>query len=177
LEEDMAVKGLGYTKTAWAFQERPVASAKLNLWDDRIEAALELTYRLLNLAWGGGSGVIRGATADDLKVVASSPATLHVHVKAGYGFISELPYNLGSATNTADVSPPVSHPRIDLVQARLDTWGVTMKTGTESASPVPPSADPDSIVLARLYLRPGMTSIRDTDDSVNGYIIDARTFL
>ena len=87
----MAVKGLGYTKTAWAFQERPVAAAKLNLWDDRIETALELTYLLLNLAWGGGSGVIRGATADDLKVAASSPATLHVNVKAGYGFISKLP--------------------------------------------------------------------------------------
>ena len=38
----MAVKGQGYTKTTWAFAERPVASGKLNSWDDRIEAALEV---------------------------------------------------------------------------------------------------------------------------------------
>jgi hypothetical protein len=38
-------------------------------------------------------------------------------------------------------------------------------------------ADADAIPLARLYLRPGMTSLKDTDDSTNGYIIDAREFL
>lgn len=173
----MAVKGLGYTKTTWAFQERPVAAAKLNLWDDRIEAALELAYLLLNLAWGGGSGVIRGAATYDLKVTASSPASLHVNVKPGYGFISKLPYKLALATDTSDIVAPVSRPRIDLVEARLDTWGVTVKPGTEATSPNPPNADADSIVLARLYLRPGMTSIKDADDAVNGYIIDARTFL
>jgi hypothetical protein len=69
------------------------------------------------------------------------------------------------------------HPRIDLVQARLNTWGISVKTGTEAASPTPPSADADCIALGRLYLRPGMTSIKDTDDSVNGYIIDVRAFL
>jgi hypothetical protein len=173
----MAVKGLGYTKTTWAFQERPVAASKLNLWDDRIEAALELTYLLLNLAWGGGSGVIRGASTYDLKVAASSPASLRVSVKAGYGFISKSPYKLASATDTAEIAAPVSHPRIDLVEARLNTWGVAVKTGTEAVSPSPPSASADSITLARLYLRPGMTTIQDVDDSVNGYIIDARTFL
>ena len=173
----MAVKGLGYTKTTWAFQERPVGSSKLNLWDDRIEAALELIYILLNLAWGGGSGVIRGATTDDLKVAAVSPPALRVKVKSGYAFISTLPYKLSTATDTADVTPPVSNPRIDLVQARLDTWGISVKTGTEAATPSPPGTDSDSIALARLYLRPGMTSIKDTDDSVNGYIIDVRTFL
>jgi hypothetical protein len=63
------------------------------------------------------------------------------------------------------------------VQARLNTWGISVKTGTEAASPTPPSADADCIALGRLYLRPGMTSIKDTDDSVNGYIIDVRAFL
>ena len=173
----MAIKGYGYTKTAWAFQERPVASSKLNLWDDRIEAALELAYLLLNLAWGGGSGVIRGAATDDLKVVAASPPALYVKVKPGYGFISKLPDQLSATTDSASVTPPTAHPRIDLVQARLNTWGISVKTGTEAASPTPPSADADCIALGRLYLRPGMTSIKDTDDSVNGYIIDVRAFL
>ena len=173
----MAIKGYGYTKTAWAFQERPVASSKLNQWDDRIEGALELAYLLLNLAWGGGNGVIRGAATDDLKVVAASPPALSVKVKPGYGFISKFPYKLSAITDTTAVTPPTVHPRIDLVQARLDTWGISVKAGTEAASPSPPSTDADCIALGRLYLRPGMTSIKDADDSVNGYIIDVRTFL
>jgi hypothetical protein len=177
MEVAMAVKGLGYAKTTWAFQERPVTSSKLNQWDDRIEAALELVHLLLNLAWGGGSGVIRGATTDDLKTVATSPVGMSVKVKPGYAFVSKFPYKLAAIAETADVTAPVVHPRIDLVQARLDSWGVSIKTGTESATPTPPNVDTDAIALARLYLRPGMTSIKDTDDSVNGYIIDVRTFL
>jgi len=173
----MAVKGLGYTKTTWAFQERPVASAKLNSWDDRIEAALELVHMLLNLAWGGGSGVIRGATADDLKTVATSPPGMTVKVQPGYAFISKCPYKLAATTETVEIPAPTAHPRIDLVEARLDTWGITVKTGTEATSPSPPGTDADCIALSRLYLRPGMTSIKDTDDSVNGYIIDVRSFL
>lgn len=69
----MAIKGSSYTKTTWTFEERPVSSSKLNLWDDRIETALELAFWLLNLAWGGGSGVLRGATSGDLKVEAKTP--------------------------------------------------------------------------------------------------------
>ena len=54
----MAIKGLLYPKTTWDFEERPVKSAKLNAWDDRIEAALELCSLLLANAWGGGDGVV-----------------------------------------------------------------------------------------------------------------------
>ena len=172
----MAVKGYGYTKTTWAFEERPVASSKLNLWDDRIEAALELMHFLLNQAWGGGDGVVRGAASEDLEVAATSPAGLSVEVKPGYAFVSHAPYKLEATTETAAVSAPASAARIDLVQARLGAWDVTIKTGTESAAPSAPEADADCLPLAELYLRAGMTSIKDTDDGTNGYIIDARPF-
>ena len=173
----MAVKGNAYTKTTWTFEERPVASSKLNSWDDRIESALELVHYLLNLAWGGGDGVLRGATTDDLKVVAISPPAMRVQVKSGYAFIARFPYKLAAAADTADVAAPTTHPRIDLVQARLKTWDISVKTGTEAASPSPPNPDSDCVALARLYLRPGMTCIKDTDDSTNGYIIDVRAYL
>lgn len=173
----MAVKGYGYTKTTWAFEERPVASSKLNGWDDRIETALELIHLLSSHAWGGGDGVIRGAAVDDLKVVATSPVGLSVVVEPGYAFVSNFPYKLAVATQTTDVTAPTTNPRIDLVQARLDTWDVSVKMGTESATPVAPSADVDCIGVAELYLRVGMTSIKDADDSTNGYITDVRTFL
>jgi hypothetical protein len=173
----MAIKGRSYLKTSWAFEERPVASSKLNQWDDRIEAALELAYFLLNQAWGGSDGVIRKATTDDLQVQAKAIPAMSVEVQPGYAFIANLPYVLGATLETAAVTAPVTNPRIDLVQARLTDWDVSILTGAEASSPVAPSPEPDAIALAELYLRPGMTSIQDADDATNGYIIDARQFI
>jgi hypothetical protein len=173
----VAIKGKGYIKTTWSFQERPVASSKLNGWDDNIESALELLHNILALAWGGGDGVIREATEHDLKVVANSPADLGVTVSAGRAFISKFIYKLGDDTAAGPVTPPTSNPRIDLVQAELATWSVSIKTGEESGNPSPPSVSSDCIALAQLDLRVGMTCIKDTDDGQNGYIIDVRTFV
>lgn len=173
----MAIKGLGYTKTSWAFEERPVSSSKLNSWDDRIETALELLHDLVSLAWGGGDGVLRGVTSDDLKVVSLATPGLSVIVKTGYAFISRFPFKLAADLQSAAVVPPTSNPRIDLVQARLETWDISVKTGTEAASPVALEPDSDCLSLGKLHLRPGMTCIKDADDSVNGYIADSRTFL
>lgn len=173
----MAIKGLSYSKTNWAFEERPVASSKLNLWDDRIEAALELAQLLLVQLWGGGSGVVRKATTDDLAVKATSPVGLTVQARAGYAFINKFVYKLADNTNTTTIAAPAAIPRKDLVQARLATWNISVKTGTEAASPSAPAADTDCIALAEIYCRPGMTSIKDADDATNGYIIDVRKFL
>lgn len=173
----MAIKGRSYLKTSWAFEERPVASSKLNTWDDRIESALELAYFLLNQAWGGSDGVIRKASTDDLKVSAKATPGMSVEVAPGYAFVSSSPYHLAALLETAVVAAPTTDPRIDLVQARLANWDVSVVTGTESATPVAPLPDVDSIALGELYLRPGMTVIKDTDDSTNGYIIDARQFI
>lgn len=173
----MAVKGNAYTKTTWTFEERPVASSKLNLWDDRIETALELIHFLLVQTYGGGEGVLRGVTQDDLLVKATAPAGLSVEVQPGYALISDYPYKLAAATEILPVTTPVTDPRRDLVQARLATWDVSVKTGTEAATPNAPSPDADALPLAELYLRPGMTTIEDADDAVNGYIIDVRPFL
>lgn len=173
----MSIKGNAYPRTSWAYQERPVASSKLNLWDERIEAALELAFFLLSQAWGGGDGVVRGATADNLKVAAKYPARMSAEVRGGYAFISKSPYKLAASTETPNVIAPTSNARIDLVQARLDTWGVGIKQGAEAATPVAPVADVDCLALARLYLRPGMACIKDVDDGVNGYVVDARAYV
>jgi len=173
----MAIKGKGYQKTQWTYQERPVASSKLNGWDDNIETALELVHELLALAWGGGDGVLRGATDNDLEVVATSPPSLTVIAKSGRAFISKYIYKLASDTVTTSVVAPSSQPRIDLVVARLADWSVAIIEGTEAGSPTPPEPGTDEIAVAQLYLRPGMTCIKDSDDSSNGYITDARTFV
>ncbi|MBP8128468.1 MAG: hypothetical protein KA184_02725 [Candidatus Hydrogenedentes bacterium] len=173
----MAFKGPAYLKTTWSFEERPVASSKLNTWDDRIEAALELVCLLLSLAWGGGSGVLRGAATDDLKTVAKTTPGFSVEVKPGYAIIDAFPFKLAATTETVEVTPPVSQNRIDLVEASLESWSIKTKQGAEAASPSAPAPDTGCIALAHLYLRPGMTVIKNSDDSTNGYIIDARTFL
>jgi len=64
-----------------------------------------------------------------------------------------------------------------LVQARLENWDISIKPGTEASSPTAPNPDSDCIALAQLFLRPGMTVIKNTDDSTNGYIIDARNYI
>ncbi len=173
----MAIKGNAYTKTTWAFEERPVASSKLNLWDDRIESGLELMHFFLAQTSGGVDGVLRGVTADDLDVQASSPVSLSVEAQPGYASISDFPYHLSAVTSSGDLVAPTTDDRIDLVQARLGTWDISVKTGTEAPSPSAPSPDADAIALAELYLRPAMTSIKDADDATNGYIVDVRDFL
>ena len=173
----MPIKGPSYVKTTWAFQERPVPSAKLNAWDDRIEAALELAYRLLALVWGGGDGVIRNAENDSLQVLARASPGLAVVVRPGFAFIDGMPFWLAEETETVDVDAAVTLPRIDLVQASLAEWTVTIKTGTAAAEPVAPAPDSDCLALAHLYLPGGGTVIKNADDGTNGYIIDQRTFV
>ena len=172
----MAIKGNAYARTTWAYEERPVASSKLNLWDERIEAALELTFFLLSQAWGGGNGVIRGVTADNLKACVKNPSRMAIEVRPGYAFIAKSPYKL-NGIQTLDLLAPTTHSRIDLVQARLDTWSVGIKMGTEAPIPGAPSPDSDCLALAQVLLRPGMTCINEVDDGVNGYLTDIRVFL
>jgi hypothetical protein len=173
----MAIKGKAYTKTTWTFEERPVASSKLNTWDDRIEQALEVAYFLLSASWGGGDGVIRNAASGDLQATETSPPSRAIIVKPGYAFISRFPFKLESEVTTASVTPPVTLARIDLVQARLDTWDISVIIGVESSTPAAPSPGTNCLALGHLYLRPGMSVIKVTDDSGNGYIIDARKFV
>ena len=172
----MAMKGKGYLKTTWAFQERPVASAKLNDWDDRIESALVLLHYLLNQVWGGGDGVLRNA-ADELEVQAAEPAGLSVTVHPGYAFIGRFAYALTESMAAPSVQPPSGQPRIDLVVAELGGWTAGVVTGEEDADPEPPEPPQETLPLAELYLRPGMNHIANEDDGNNGYIIDVRTFL
>jgi len=173
----VAIKGHSYTKTQWVFEERPVSSAKLNQWDDRIEAGLEMAFLLLSQAWGGGGGVLRNMGPGELAVSATAPLSMAVSIAPGYAFIDGYPFRQKVASVTAAVEAPAAEERIDLVQAELATWSISVKAGSEGASPTAPAPDSGAIALAELVLRPGMASIKDSDDSVNGYVVDVRNFL
>ena len=173
----MAIKGKAYVKTFWSFQERPVASAKLNQWDDRIENALEHIHYLLSLAWGGDNGVLRGTGNGELQVVATNPPSMRVRVLPGCAFITRTPFRLREPVDTPTVVAPLQLPRVDLVQASLENWDIHVKTGAEAATPIAPTPDTDCLPLARLFLRPGTTIITQEDNGTHGYIVDTRAFV
>lgn len=130
----------------------------------------------LSLAFGGGNGVIRTTGSPYLKVTAQGTPSMMVDVAIGYAWIDNTLFYLNASETTDAFVAPVTHPRIDIVQATL-TSDIVVKTGVEAAVPAAPSVDDDSLVLATIYCRVGMTSIKNTDDTTNGYITDARAFL
>lgn len=79
--------------------------------------------------------------------------------------------------NSPSFTAPTTNPRIDLLT--INSAGTLERTvGTEAASPSVPTYPRDKIVLAEVYNRVGQTSIKDADDTTNGYIQrDARPFL
>src|SRR5690606_13200518 len=116
LMETSTMIGNAYPKPAWAPGEQPVASAKLNPWDNRIEAAVALGCLLLHHAWGGVNGVVSGATEDDLLVAETDPASMSVSVPTGYAMINGEPFHLAAPIVAGPVTAPATHPRIDIVQ-------------------------------------------------------------
>lgn len=69
-----------------------------------------------------------------------------------------------------------ANPRIDLIS--ISPAGALTKTeGTASPSPVEPSLPSNHAPVAFIYLRVGGTSIKSVDDTVNHYIVDARTYI
>ncbi|MBI1320668.1 MAG: hypothetical protein GC168_17220 [Candidatus Hydrogenedens sp.] len=110
--------------------------------------------------------------------VAATPVPgLTVETGAGYAFIDGAPFRLQEPLESTSVTPPAGLDRIDLVAAVLDSGGVVVVQGVESASPSAPAVPAGHLALAYLYLRPGMTSIKNLDDATNGYIIDQRVFV
>jgi hypothetical protein len=172
----MTEKGFAYVRTEWAYGERPVTAAKMNAWDANIARGFAIAWRLTNHLLGGGDGVVAGLEGA-LQVAAMTPPTLETRVAPGVAFIEETPFVLAQAVDTLAITPPTIKARVDLVQARLDDWSITVKEGAEDDVPETPEPDPASLALAALYLRPGMTVIKNTDDGVNGYIEDLRVLL
>jgi hypothetical protein len=136
-------------------------------------AALETM--LMQMLGGAGDGIPGTSGYPELKVVAQSTPDMTVKVQAGAGLVDDQPACLETAFDTEAFVAPTVNDRIDLVE--LDQDGeVMVKEGTEGSPPTPPSGDADTMTLAEVYLRSGMTCIKDTDDASNGYITDKRTF-
>ena len=128
--------------------------------------------QLLNSVVGNTTGIQRPPT-DALAVTAESSPSMTVEIAPGAGVSSGQPIALASMATLTFVAPS-TNPRIDIIEIDQDGT-VSAVTGTEAASPSAPSVTTDSIKLAEVYHRTAETSIKDTNDSTNGYITDSRS--
>ena len=79
--------------------------------------------------------------------------------------------------NSPSFTAPTTHPRIDILS--INNSGALVRTaGDEGATPTAPDVPVGETPIAQVYNRVGQTSIKDADDSTNGYIQkDLRPFL
>jgi hypothetical protein len=92
--------------------------------------------------------------------------TMQLYVEPGTYYVGTTRVLfLGGSTPT--FTAPSSHPRIDLVTA--DSSGtIAVVTGTENASPVPPSYPANKLVLAEIYHVVSETALYDVDNQQTG---------
>lgn len=142
--------------------------------DTRLEEAL--SYSL-----GGGDGILRNY-GDAGAVTAQAPVSMQVDVGSCAAWFSNQFYTMPAGESGAgEIAAPTGggagdYRRIDLIVWTLGT-GIVVVTGVESGTPVAPATPSNSVLLAQVRCRTGMTSVKDTDDSSNGWIVDARSFL
>ena len=169
-----------HLSSLFRYGEVPVESEKLNRWNGNIEAALEAATRALSrLANRDQNGVLDLGTGSSLEVAPQSAPDLTVRVLPGLGIIH--PYVVGRTAGSTfpedeNFEPPEAWPRIDLVYVTMDGF-VGIITGSEGYPPVAPDVPDHCMALAEVYLRPGCTSIEETDDGENGYLIDRRNVI
>jgi hypothetical protein len=110
-----------------------------------------------------------------LQVEAEGTPSMTIVITAGNAMVAGQVVALHEDVEI-EFTAPTGDPRIDTVQ--IDQFGiVTAKIGTEDGSPVAPTADGDALELATVDHRVGETSIKNTDDSSNGYITQTQVYL
>ncbi|MCP6719748.1 MAG: hypothetical protein KJI72_00260 [Patescibacteria group bacterium] len=101
---------------------------------------------------------------------------LTLKVESGVYYIGSTRVAFAGGNSPSFVAP-TTNPRIDLLV--IDSAGVlSIVQGTEAPSPSIPTYPQDKVTLCEVFNRVGETSIKDIDDTSNGYIQrDVRPFL
>lgn len=165
----------GTTKAAYSAGD----SAQQRIYAEQFEdmqTVLDALILLLDKMTGEVDGVQRGAANTDLKVKATGTPGMTVIVQAGPARVDGHFAALLSDWTSATLTAPSGDPRIDLVEIDQD-GSINIKTGNEAGIPSAPTVSAGATELAEIYHRVGESSIKDTDDSTNGYITDTRNIL
>lgn len=116
---------------------------------------------------------------EPLRVRAQSTPNMTVSVEDDNNrayVIGNTPLNFAGGNSPSFTAPVnVNEKRIDILT--LDSSGtLAIVQGTPTTgTPAPPAYPAEKLVLAEIYLRNGMSSVKNTDDAVNGYIFKTRT--
>lgn len=146
-------------------------------WYQDVTQAVEDIQDALRAILGGPEGVIADSEygMDAGLVTAISPPSTTVYISAGRFMTDKIPFRIANGAN-AGFAVPATNDRIDTIAARLSDRSFILRTGTESGTPTAPAVGDGEVLLAHVYLRPGMTEINDVDVSPGdqGYITDQR---
>lgn len=142
-------------------------SARAHLeWLNNIHASIYDMYYLMYHRWGEGiDGVIQ--IGDDFEnsmlVSPTTPASMKVEVAYGACQVNAQPFVLRDTWTSSVLVAPSSLPRIDVVQANVETRAITILTGVEDAAPVAPTISTNCVKLAEIDLATTTTSITGTE--------------
>jgi len=170
-----------HSSLLFSYGEVPVASAKLNRWNGNIAASLDFLAEAAVTLFGGLADdfILPGLASEPLLVRAQETPDMTVRVSAGRCIVSRYFAGIDAETTlpeTDSITAPATNDRIDIVVIER-SGNARIMGGTEGDPPAAPDATAGTLKLAELYLRPGATVIKDTDDGTNGFITDARPSL
>lgn len=112
-----------------------------------------------------------GVSPRAIAALVSQQVNPNMTLKVNPFSIATLDQNVAFAGgNTPSFVAPVSNPRIDLVVYSTTSGTIVIRTGSEAISPATPSPVSGDIVLAAVYNKVGETSIKEQNDTVNGYV-------
>jgi hypothetical protein len=158
------------------FQEVPLTSSKLNVWNGNIDTVFTLFHQVCSLLASGQTTAVLTAFDDAaLRIDANDPADMQLTVHGGWAVIQQSIAGSPDHIVIPDESivAPVSEPRIDLVVLKNDGM-FDVVLGDEALNPEAPEVPSDAIALAEIVHRVGSTFIADDDDGENSYLIDIR---
>jgi hypothetical protein len=111
----------------------------------------------------GISGVVSGCE------VTAPSGNMTVSVAAGQVIADEWSYAVNSSVENI-AAADATNPRLDLVVVKANALSVEVRTGTPSATPKPPAAWANDVVVAVVYVPAGATVIAASN------IVDLRVF-
>jgi hypothetical protein len=114
-----------------------------------------LRDRLRGASLSQGNVVISGG-----EVTAQGTPDMTVHIAAGTALVNGI-YCNWAAQDSGTITAPSTYPRYDLVVANSDN-SISILTGDEAASPIPPSYSSSQKEISFIYLTTATTSIIDS---------------
>ena len=104
---------------------------------------------------------IDASAARNFGVYANTTPDMYMNVGAGSICLNGTTTNYDAQLNLAELTAPVTNPRIDRVVVDLFTGVGSIVAGSEAASPVAPDVPPGKVSAAQITLQTSTTAITD----------------